>query len=99
MMDGMSDAPFHHSGPVFIDGVEHPHGQLRQHTSEHGMTSWEGTVTFTTPPAGFSANVANAAGPIELRLPDGRRGNAHVFVDYNGGTWMLTIQGTGPAPA
>ncbi|MFJ3834458.1 hypothetical protein ACIPY6_02955 [Streptomyces sp. NPDC090054] len=96
----MSDAPFHHSGPVTIDGVTYPHAEIREYRSQGGLRSWSGSLSFhaNSQPTGFSPDLAQA-GPVKLGLLDGRAGQAFLSMSFNGSVWTLDIQGTGPAPA
>lgn len=97
----MSDTPFHYSGPVTIDGVTYPDARLREDGPPGGLESWSGFLSFhiQSKPAGFTPPDMTRTEPTELRLADGRTGQAFVFPSFNGTVWTLKITGTGPAPA
>lgn len=94
------DERFSYSGSATVDGVRLPNVRLRENPRDGGLRSWEGSASFsmTDAPDGFpsSLNVGNMA-PLEL--PDGRAGQALITnVAFNGGHWVVELQGSGPAP-
>lgn len=97
----MSDIPFRYDGPATIDGITYPLVRLREETHPGGLRSWHGSLSVhaQNPPAGFTPPDMTRTGPTELRLADGRAGQAYMFPSFNGTVWTLEITGTGPAPA
>ncbi|MFB7399772.1 hypothetical protein ACFCZR_06330 [Streptomyces rubiginosohelvolus] len=95
----MTNERFHYRGPALLDGIEFPDVRLREER-DGGLRSWEGETSFpaSAPPSGFSPDLAHA-GTVAVRLPDGREGNALVTnLSFDGASWSLSLQGTGPAP-
>jgi hypothetical protein len=94
---------FSFRGPATIGGVLFPVVRLLEHREGHDaiLRSWEGETSFdaASTPAGFTGNLGSD-GPVDVELSDGRRGKALVTsINFDGTTWTVTLQGTGPAPA
>lgn len=93
----MSADRFSYGGPATIDGVSYPSVLLMEEPPESGLRSWSGSASFEVPPTGFSDTFGGRA--VDIQLPDGRRGR--VLVDnvfFDGASWTVSLQGTGPAP-
>jgi hypothetical protein len=91
---------FSYSGPATIDGIDYPAVELLEHLPEGevGLRSWSGSASLTKPSEGF-IDTLSADGPSVIELPDGREGRVYVVADFDGHSWAVSINGTGPAPS
>lgn len=93
---------FKYRGPATVGGVPFPTVLLQEDGGPgESLRSWSGLSSFlnTAKPQGFTGSLGDD-GPVTVELPDGRSGQALVTnIEFNGRTWTVHLQGTGPAPA
>lgn len=93
---------FSYRGPAVIDGVQFPVVLLQEDTGPgESLRSWTGLSSFLAgdTPEGFTGNLGSA-GPVKVELPDARSGLVLVAnVRFDGRSWTVHLQGTGPAPS
>lgn len=97
----MSDR-FRYRGPAVIDGVQFAVAQLQEDTGPgESLRSWSGMSSFPADatPEGFAGDMGSD-GPVKVELPEGQSGSALVTdIQFDGRSWTVHLQGTGPAPS
>lgn len=93
---------FTYRGPAAIDGVQFPVVLLQEDTEPgESLRSWSGMSAFraTDAPEGFTGNLGGSQ-PVKIELPEGLTAQVLVQnVQFDGQTWTVYLQGTGPTPA
>ncbi|WP_328426003.1 hypothetical protein [Streptomyces sp. NBC_00443] len=93
---------FRYRGPAVIDDVHFPVVLLQEDTGPgESLRSWSGLSSFraTDAPEGFTGNLG-ANGPVKITLPEGRSGLVLITnIGFDGQSWTVHLQGTGPTPA
>ncbi|MCX4575624.1 hypothetical protein OHB41_21010 [Streptomyces sp. NBC_01571] len=93
---------FKYRGPAAIDGVQFPVVLLQEDTGPgESLQSWSGMSSFRAAdaPEGFTGNLGDGQ-PVKIELPEGR--SAQVLIQntqFDGQSWTVYLQGTGPTPA
>lgn len=97
----MSDR-FRYRGPAVIDGVQFALVLLQEDTGPgESLRSWSGISSFRAEatPRGFAGNLGGD-GPVKVELPEVRSGQVLVTnIQFDGRTWTVHFQGSGPAPS
>jgi hypothetical protein len=95
---------YSYDGPAFVNGVQFGEVHLRESADSDGGTirkSWEGEgVVSTSDAPEVSPAWADIEGPIEVRLPAGGTGLAHLtaMALTDGRMWSVELVGEGPSP-
>lgn len=101
-MPEISNSISRYDGPASVNGVDFAEVHLSEHAEPEGdgfLKSWEGTVEVARGEAPEVSPDWATSGPVEVRLPDGRTGNAYIHMMLTDGRYSeVTLVGAGPSP-